>query len=225
MAKKQGVRDAILMGLVRRLGPALIRLLGTTLRVTRLGTENIERGRTQTGNVMFVFWHGRLLLLTYVHRYEDICVLVSTHRDGEYIARVIEGLGFGTVRGSSPRGAMRAVLGMIETATRGLDLGISPDGPGGPRETLQPGVIYLAKKTGISVIPIGVSHRPSLVLSSWDRFMIPLPFAKCVITYGEPITYDAELCQESIEQARRDLEERLGRVTREADDGCGRTWD
>jgi lysophospholipid acyltransferase (LPLAT)-like uncharacterized protein len=225
MGQKHGIGHAILMGLAQHLGPVLLRILGITLRVKCLGTDNIRQGRAVTGNVIFVCWHGRLLLSTYVHRHESISVLVSTHRDGEYIARVIGGLGFGTVRGSSTRGAMRGVLGLIETAARGLDLGITPDGPGGPRERLQAGIIYLAKKTGIPVIPIGASHKPSLILSSWDRFMIPLPFARCVIKYGEPVTYDASLREESIEQARLDLEERLSMVTREADNGCGRTWD
>ena len=201
----------------------LIRLLGVTLRVEKAGTGNIARARSISSEIIFAFWHGRLLLLTYTHRNEGIDVLVSTHQDGEYIARVITGLGFGTVRGSSTRGGAGAVFRLTGTAAARHDIGITPDGPRGPRERCRPGVIYLAKRNRMPVVPVGVSHSPSLVLASWDRFMIPMPFARCMIVYGEPVVYDASMCRETIEEAARDLEERIRVVVREADIGCGRS--
>jgi lysophospholipid acyltransferase (LPLAT)-like uncharacterized protein len=208
--------------LARWVGPVLIRVLGLTLRVERSGLESIERARSMSGKVIFAFWHGSLLLLTYAHRNEGIDVLVSTHQDGEYIARVLTGLGFGTVRGSSTRGGAGAVFRLTGAAAGRRDIGITPDGPGGPRERCQPGVIYLAKRNRMAVVPVGVSHSRSLVLSSWDRFVIPLPFAKCMIVYGDPVRYDASMSRESIEEAARDLEERIRAAVREADISCGR---
>ena len=203
------------------LGPLFIRLLGSTLRITVVGSENIVRARTATGNVVYAFWHGRLLILTYVHRNQGIKVLVSTHRDGEYIARVIGGLGFGTIRGSTTKGAVSALLRLTEAGAAKADIGFTPDGPRGPRERCQPGVIYVAKKTGLPVIPIGTSCRPRVVLRSWDRFMIPPPLARCAVVYGEPAFYDGSLTEEAVEEARLDLEGRLIDVTRKADDACG----
>jgi lysophospholipid acyltransferase (LPLAT)-like uncharacterized protein len=223
MKHRAGFRRAVTEGLAGTLGPALIRLLGATLNIRKSGLENMEAARAHTGNFIYTFWHGRLLLPTYVHRNEGIQVLVSTHQDGEYIARVIHGLGFGTIRGSSTRGGTRALLGMLEAGSNRADIGITPDGPRGPREKCQAGIIYLAMKTGLPILPMGVSHKPSLILSSWDRFMIPLPFARCMVVYGEPVRYGGTLSQEAIEAAKLDLERRLKAVTREADDGCGRS--
>jgi lysophospholipid acyltransferase (LPLAT)-like uncharacterized protein len=203
-------------------GPLLIRLLGLTLRIEKSGVENIAKARSLSGNLIYALWHGRLLLLTYVHRNEGIDVLVSTHQDGEYIARLITGLGFGTVRGSSTRGGTGAVLKLTGAGSEKHDIGITPDGPHGPRERCQPGVIYVAKRNRMAVVPIGASQKPSLVLSSWDRFMVPLPFARCRVVYGEPAVYDLSLSEESIDAATRDLEERMKAVTEEAESGCGR---
>jgi lysophospholipid acyltransferase (LPLAT)-like uncharacterized protein len=222
MRSKPRTRETALQFLAGRLGPALIRVLGVTLRVNRVGFERVGRARPVAGNIIFVFWHGRLLPLTYIHRNEGINVLVSTHQDGEYIARVIHGLGFGTSRGSSTRGGIRALRGLIQAGAERLDLAITPDGPRGPREKVQPGVIYLAKRLGLPVIPLGVSSRPSLLLKSWDRFMVPLPFARCTVVYGEPVLYDGDVSESALTDARTDLEMRLHEVTKEADDDCGR---
>jgi lysophospholipid acyltransferase (LPLAT)-like uncharacterized protein len=225
MSRKSGIARRVANALVETFGTLFIRLLGLTLRIRRSGVDNIIRAKAEGGNVIYTVWHGRLLLPIYVHRGEGIHILVSTHQDGEYIARVIHRLGFGTIRGSSTRGGTRAMLGMLEAGARRIDIGIVPDGPRGPREECQAGAIYLAKKARLPIIPIGASHRPSLVLSSWDRFMIPLPFARCRVVYGEPVLYDDSLIQESVEEARQDLEMRLKAVTGEADHGCGRSLD
>ena len=192
-----------------------------TLRVTRIGLDNIEAARVNAGNTLLVVWHGRLLPLVYVHRNEGINVLVSTHQDGEYIARVIHGLGFSTSRGSSTRGGIRALRELMGAGNERRDLAITPDGPRGPGEKVQPGVIYLAKRLGLPIVPIGVSTRPSIRARSWDRFMIPMPFARCIVVYGEPVLFESSVSKESIERAGADLELRLAEVTRKADDICG----
>jgi lysophospholipid acyltransferase (LPLAT)-like uncharacterized protein len=208
--------------LASHLGPLLMKSLGLTLRVRRVGIENIDRAREIASNTLFAFWHGRLLPLAYIHRNQGINVLVSTHQDGEYIARVILGLGFVTSRGSSTRGGIKALREMIDAAGRNLDIGVTPDGPRGPREEVQPGVVYLAKRLELPIVPIGVSTNPSVLLSSWDRFMIPLPFARCAVVYGEPVVYDSSVSTDSLASARQDLGRKLRQVTREADHACGR---
>jgi hypothetical protein len=221
MAAQAGTKSRILEFLAARLGPLVIKLLGLTLRVRRRGLENIERAKGDHGSAIYAFWHGRLLLLSYLHRREGIRVLISNHQDGEYIARVIERLGFGTVRGSSTRGGAKAMKEMLGACGNGAELAITPDGPRGPGERCQTGVAYLAMRSGLPVVPIGVSHRPSIVLRSWDRFMIPLPFARCAVVYGEPVLYRGPADDQSVEAARQDLETRLKAVTAEADHEVG----
>jgi len=221
MGKRRQTQETVLQFLAQHLGPVLIKSLGITLRVTQVGLEHITAARAAAGNIIIAIWHGGLLPLAYVHRNEGISVLVSTHQDGEYIARVIHGLGFGTSRGSSTRGGIRALRELIQADNDRLDLGITPDGPRGPREKVQPGVIYLAKRLGLPVIPIGVSSRPSLRLKSWDRFMIPLPFARCTVVYGKPLLFESSLSKQAIDLAGADLESRLSEATREAENACG----
>jgi lysophospholipid acyltransferase (LPLAT)-like uncharacterized protein len=216
-----GIKHTILETLVSHLGPTFIRLLCLSLRFRKSGLENIEKGRKAAGNVIYAFWHRGLLVLTYVHRNQGINVLVSSHQDGEYVARLLHGLGFATVRGSSTRGGKGAMLKLLSAGVENKDLGIAPDGPRGPSQRCQSGVIYLAKKTGMPIIPIGTSYRPRLVFSSWDRFLVPLPFARCAIVYGEPAFYGEWLSAQDIEEARVDLERRLNQVTSEADYACG----
>jgi lysophospholipid acyltransferase (LPLAT)-like uncharacterized protein len=216
------INRSVATWMAQNLGPALIRSMGLTLRTRRMGLENLARARKVKGNVIYAFWHGRLLPLSYLHRNEGINVLVSTHQDGEYITRVIHGLGFETSRGSSTRGGTAALRDLIATASRGVDLAITPDGPRGPRERCQPGVIFLARKLGLPVVPVSICYRPSLRLKSWDRFMIPLPFAGGIEVYGEPVIYyDSKGSDSSIKQDIRDLEMRLRSVTEEADSACG----
>jgi lysophospholipid acyltransferase (LPLAT)-like uncharacterized protein len=221
MGRRPQKKEALLEFLAEHVGPVLIKSLGLTLRVTRFGLDHIAEARQTAGNTLLAFWHGRLLPLAYVHRDEGINVLVSTHQDGEYIARVIQGLGCGTSRGSSTRGGTRALRELIEAGSERHDLAITPDGPRGPREKVQPGVVYLAMRLGLPIVPIGVSTRPSVRARSWDRFMIPLPFARCTIVYGEPVLFERSASREAVERAGADLELRLTDVTRKADDICG----
>jgi lysophospholipid acyltransferase (LPLAT)-like uncharacterized protein len=215
-------REIMLQFLSEHLGPAVVKSLGHTLRVRRVGSDNIGKAREIAGSTILACWHGRLLPLIYVHRDEGINALVSTHQDGEYIARIIHGLGFGTSRGSSTRGGVRALRALIEAASRDLDIAVTPDGPRGPREKVQPGVVYLAKRLGLPVIPIGASGNPSILLGSWDRFMVPLPLARCAVVYGEPVVYDGTVSEEALASATADLGRRLCTVTHEADHVCGR---
>jgi lysophospholipid acyltransferase (LPLAT)-like uncharacterized protein len=208
--------------LAERLGPLMIKTMGVTLRTKRRGLENLARARQIKGNVIYAFWHGRLLPLSYLHRNQGVNVLVSTHQDGEYITRVIHGLGFETSRGSSTRGGTAALRDLMATASRGTDLAITPDGPRGPREQCQPGLAFLARKLGLPVVPVGICFRPSLRLKSWDRFMIPLPFAGGIEIFGEPIIYETTKVSEDIlKQDIKDLEMRLRSVTEEAEIACG----
>jgi hypothetical protein len=134
--------------------------------------------------VIFAFWHAWILPMAYVHRGEGVVVLVSAHRDGEYIARTIERMGFRTTRGSSTREGVRGLKGMVRALNEGADAGVTPDGPRGPAREFKPGGLLAAQLSGAPIIPIAVDGAPAWRLRSWDRFAVPKPFARIRVRYG-----------------------------------------
>ena len=167
-------------------GASVVNALFLTTLSERVGTEHFERFRRVGTPVIFVFWHGQLLPLVHYHRHERIVVLVSEHGDGEYIARIIERNGFGTVRGSSTRGGTRGLRQLVRAARAGRDLAITPDGPRGPRGVFKPGALMAAQMTGLPVVPLAVGSSSGWRLESWDGFLVPKPFCTVRIGYLAP---------------------------------------
>jgi lysophospholipid acyltransferase (LPLAT)-like uncharacterized protein len=169
-----------------RLGLVVLRALALTWRFRVVGEERLRALRARGQPVIFAFWHGRMLPLLWHHRGRGIAVLISEHGDGEIIARIAAALGYRTVRGSTSRGAERALLGMIRTVRDGVEVAITPDGPRGPAETFAPGAMVIAQRSRAPIIPLAAAASGAWRLRSWDRFMIPRPFARITISYGEP---------------------------------------
>ena len=193
----------------------LILGLGRTWRIRRLGIEERARALERGERCIFALWHARMLPLVYAHRGQGVAVLISQHRDGELIARVVERLGFATARGSSTRGGEEGVREMIRWAEQGRRLAVTPDGPRGPAEEVKPGLVYLASRIGWAVIPVASSARRTWVLRSWDRFRIPWPFARVVVAYGDPIHVPPDLSERDALYARGKIEDALRGLTDE----------
>jgi lysophospholipid acyltransferase (LPLAT)-like uncharacterized protein len=155
-----------------------------------------------------------LLPLLYVHRNEGVAVLVSKHRDGELIARIAESLGFRTVRGSTSRGAARALAGMVRELENGHDVAVTPDGPRGPARSFAPGALIAAQRANAPVIVVGVSVKSSWRLKSWDRFVIPKPFARVKVVYSDAVRLEVGSARAAAEETSRfeALMEEVGRV-------------
>ena len=175
---------------ITRVGAFLVRVLGWTWRIRVSHDEEVRRLRAAKQPIIFALWHGQLLPLVYHHRNEGVAVLISEHADGEIIARIATSLGFNTVRGSSSRGAARALLGLARVLGEGHDVAITPDGPRGPAKSFAPGSAIVAQRTGAAVIGVAVSAASAWRLKSWDSFMIPRPFARVQIAYSDA-TYSA----------------------------------
>jgi lysophospholipid acyltransferase (LPLAT)-like uncharacterized protein len=186
-----------------RVGVPLVRLLGRTWRVRRSNHTAVNTLRRERVPIMFALWHGDLLPLLYLHRDEGVSVLISEHRDGELIARIAESLGFRTVRGSTSRGAARALAGMVRELEAGHDVAVTPDGPRGPARSFAPGALIAAQKAGAPVIAVGLSSRGAWRLASWDRFVIPKPFARVSVAYSEPVRLEAPTPRAAAEQTTR----------------------
>lgn len=213
----RNIKDDLLVGLVSWLGPALIWLLGKTLRITWRGLENLEEVRKKGEKVLYALWHGRLLILTFSYSWQKVHVLISQHRDGEFIARTIQRLGFVPVRGSTTKGGVKAIFQMVAKIQDGYDIAITPDGPKGPRYKVQPGVIYIAQRSGLPIMPISSSAQKAWRLKSWDSFLIPKPFSKTVIILGKPIYVPKESTEDDLNSKISDLEKRLLELTEQAD--------
>lgn len=184
-------------------GLFLVRLLGCTWRFRSRNDAGWRQLRAERKPWVFALWHGSLLPLTYRHRNEAITVVISEHRDGEIIARITEALGNRTVRGSTTRGAGRALLSMIRELERGYVVAITPDGPRGPALTFQTGALVAAHRASVPVVGILMHVDRAWRLRSWDRFIIPKPFARITVAYTDPTTVGGESSREAAEDVRR----------------------
>ncbi|MFQ5984407.1 MAG: lysophospholipid acyltransferase family protein [Alphaproteobacteria bacterium] len=167
---------------------------------------------------ILAFWHGRLLMMpTSWSPGAKMNMLISQHRDGALIAEVIAHFGLGSVRGSTRRGGTAALRGLMTALKRGECVGITPDGPRGPRMRASGTIVDIARLAGAPIVPAAYSASPRRVLSTWDRFVLALPFGRGVIVWGEPITVARRAEAGEVEAARRAIEEGLNAVTSEAD--------
>ena len=184
-------------------GTPVVRLLAHSWRVQVVHDEPLRRLRAERRPVIFACWHGELLPLLWHHRDQGIRILVSEHRDGEIITRVAARLGFGAVRGSTTRGGGRALLGLVRELEMGNDIAVTPDGPRGPLHHYAPGAIVAAQRAGAPIVPVGAYASRAWRLRSWDRFMVPQPFARVVVAYGEPTWVTATSARDAAAEVAR----------------------
>ncbi len=165
----------------------LYRVWGRTLRYERVGYPPIGALRARD-RVIFAIWHDELMAPCFLHRNEGIVALVSASRDGEFLARILQGLGYNLSRGSSTRLGVRALKGAMDTMQcLDRDAVVTVDGPKGPRHEVKDGAVYLAYKSGSWLVPVRtVSSRVKRFHKAWDRFQLPLPASRCRIMYGNP---------------------------------------
>jgi lysophospholipid acyltransferase (LPLAT)-like uncharacterized protein len=135
------------------LGAAMIRLIGKSMSLKSYGFEPVDQLYQEGRHIILAFWHGQQLMIPLGYP-GPAQVLISRHRDGEIIYRIVKRFGFKAVRGSTTRGGQRALRQLIRLSRQGIDLVITPDGPKGPRHHVQPGVIALAKLTGMPIVPL-----------------------------------------------------------------------
>jgi lysophospholipid acyltransferase (LPLAT)-like uncharacterized protein len=166
-------------------GP-LASLLARSWRISVVN-EEYWRALHQAGEAyLFVLWHEALLPLLWRHRRQGIAIVVSEAREGEYLATYAESMGYRLVRGSSTRGAARALLGAVRELKEGHPVAFTPDGPRGPRRELKQGVVAAAQRSGSRILPIHAEADRAWRFASWDRFMLPKPFARVRVVYGQP---------------------------------------
>lgn len=189
-----------------------------TTRWRTHGRENADALFRADRPFITAFWHGRLMLAPHGWQAEPpVHVIISRHPDGESIARATRHLGVVPVRGSSTRGGAAALRASLRLLKEGSYLAISPDGPRGPRMRVQPGIIALARLSGAPIVPLTFAVSRRVIASSWDRFVIAMPFGRGVHLWGPPLYVAKDADDAALEDARLALEEQLNALTAEAD--------
>jgi lysophospholipid acyltransferase (LPLAT)-like uncharacterized protein len=164
-----------------------VRIIGLTLKFESIGIEHLGRIESDGRLPIYTAWHDRILTSTYFFRDRKIIVLSSRSLDSEYTARCIQRFGFGIVKGSSSRGAVGGLVGMIRMMKKGFPAAFTVDGPRGPRYQVKMGPVALAQKTGNPILPFVIECDRFWRLGSWDKLQVPKPFSTAAVIFGEPI--------------------------------------
>lgn len=189
----------------------------STLRLKEIGFDAVINIKKRDERIIYALWHGRHLIDYHKLSPENINVLVSPSRDGRRIATLLRMSGFSIIHGSSNKSPVKALITSVKTIQEGGDFLITVDGPKGPPQISKPGVIYIAKKTQAWIVPTAFAAKKRILMRSWDRFLIPLPFTRAIHIFGTPYRLSPETDQEAIDQGCRDLDRRLNRLTDVAD--------
>jgi hypothetical protein len=173
--------------------------------------EKLTCGRIIAG------WHGRSMVAGSYFRNRGYWVIISLSKDGNIQNQVFSLLGFQVIRGSTGRGGVRALAESIRVLRGGATMCLTPDGPRGPSGVVQDGILLMAKKSGCAIVPVGISAKPRFHVRSWDRYMVPWPFSRAVMIFGEPIFVAETATDEELEDCRKHVEREIHRLQSMAD--------
>lgn len=204
--------------LIPFLGSIFIYLTGLTCKRILINKDIEKTVLEKNQNRILTFWHGRMLYFPYLYRFQnEIYILVSPSRDGEIIGNLLKLYKFNVIRGSSFKSSVKALLNLVHIVKDGNSVALIADGSRGPAFEAQDGAIKIAKLTGKPIVPMTYNASRRKVLNSWDRFIIPYPFSKIVVVYGEPVFVPADSDDKTMEVKRQELEKSLKEITEYAD--------
>lgn len=216
-SKFRKVQYFLLRNLGVPLATFLFALWRRTLRTRSLNYNYVQNLHDQGKNIIFAFWHGDLFIIAVrgftETRKKTIYILSSKSRDGELLARFVEKLGFGTVRGSSSSGGTGALISLRERIQKGGNTAVAVDGPRGPRHVVKPGVVLLAKASGAVIVPVVTWARKKYTLKgSWDAATLPAPFSRCFVKFGEHVEVESDISRDQLNEKTAELETRLKKM-------------
>ena len=216
--RKFSARERILLWLITWAAYIAVRALGPTIRMAVSWEEDSPRSLAERPYV-YSFWHNCMITAMYWCRDLGVRVMSSDSFDGEYTGRIMQKFGFVKVRGSSSKGAIRALLGMRRALEEGRTVAFTIDGPKGPRYVAKPGPVSLARSTGAPMVVFHIAHERAWVLKTWDGCMIPMPFTRALMRISGPIRVPADGDQE---HHHRELQTALDRVREFAEANVGK---
>jgi len=205
---------------------SVISALGRTVRFDRIegwkgldlkGFETFEEAFARMPPSINAFWHNRLFLMTWFWRDFDSGIVVSDSFDGEYISRTAQRFGYAVIRGSSTRGGSKALRQMVDLTNSGLRMSLTVDGPLGPRYKVKPGIILLAGKTGVPIVPMLPEAKRFWEVGSWDRLQIPKPFTRAKMFVGEPVFVSEQDAESNLKRKQQELQDKLDDLVRQGE--------
>lgn len=209
----KSMRNRTLMVVLPRTIKAYLKFTVLTSRLSVHGASRPD-GLVRNGKgFIYAFWHNRQILLPVLREGENIHCLISSSRDGEYAARLAALFGKSSIRGSTTRGGFDAMKQIMRVLTEGGIVAITPDGPLGPAGQVQPGVVQVARALGTPIVPVAFDTSRKKVFPSWDRFILPLPFSRIAVMFGEPVRIGKS---ETLENASDRLGNAIDQATSEA---------
>jgi lysophospholipid acyltransferase (LPLAT)-like uncharacterized protein len=192
-----------------------------TLNFKRINADKFDDLGRSGKNYVVAFWHGSMLAGWFLHRSNaanTVSALVSQSSDGEFLSAILERWKYRMIRGSSHIGGKEAMQLMVDEVEEGRSLAITPDGPRGPRHEMKMGAIRVAQRTGVPLFLVGFAAGNKRSLRSWDKFEVPRPFSRVVAIYSEPIFVPTELMNESLDEFKITMQNRLLKLTKEAEE-------
>ncbi len=214
------MNDSLLYFAAEYIGPQVVGLIARTVRYRTIGDEHLQRAKAK-GPFIFATFHGKMFTPVWYLRGQEYYTLVSQSKDGELVARLVKGIGHHTVRGSSTRGAVGGLKGLVTLIKSGKSVAFMADGPKGPREDPKIGPVALARLTGAPIVPIiGATNRFWQFRKSWDQFELPKPFSKAVIGYSESLYVPANAKGDDLENLRLELKTRMLKLQADVLDEC-----
>jgi lysophospholipid acyltransferase (LPLAT)-like uncharacterized protein len=203
------------------LGFAFFRSIRSSLRIKVYGEKEVLELKKAHQKIIYVLWHGRQFLTICQMANQHIGVMVSTSRDGMLQANILKKYNYTIIPGSSAKSPVRATFRSLKLMRKGNDLLLAIDGPTGPIFKAKPGALFLAKKTKAVIVPVSFSVKFGICLSSWDRYLLPLPFSPAVFIYGKPFLPSDQTDEKSMDRETIILENHLNEVYSKADALCG----
>ena len=208
------IRNRFLLGAAGKLGTGGLRMLFRSIRFTlhELGSDIKPNQPDNPDRFIYCIWHENLLLPTITWGGKDIAVLISKHADGQLLGSLITAFGMGMVQGSTNRGGIEAVRKLTKDPNARKHLAITPDGPRGPRRVVQPGIVYVASRAGMKIVPVGVGYRSAWRAGSWDRFAVPKPFSRACCVVDRAIEVPSSAKAADLEDYRLQVQSEMDRL-------------
>lgn len=214
---KKILRSFFVRLLLSSLATFYLIVVNNTTKWKSYNAQIMKNAWNGSGPVIVVFWHEKLLLMTNSWKSrEPFHMLISNHADGKIVANTISWFGISTVYGSSSRGGVTAIKMLVKKIQSGSSIGITPDGPRGPKRVLSDGALFIASLSGATIIPSSSAIKNHLVLNTWDQLEVPLPFSTGARVWGNPITVPRKCSGQELERLKIELDSSLHQVTKKS---------
>ncbi len=221
LSYKKILRTKLAYSVICWVGAKYIKFVSFTNSWSFINKKYVENLWKKNEAFILCFWHGRLLMMPLSwNKKKKINVLISTHSDGQLLSKTVKHFNIETITGSSSKGGSEAIRNIIKSLKSGISIGMTPDGPRGPRMKVNSAIIKIASLTGHKIVPLSYSVKKKFFLNSWDKFLVALPFGKGCFVWGKPIKIKKNISTNEDLKLSKRLENNLLKLTKKADRYC-----